>query len=132
MKPKYRGVTPALDPRPPYNESRESCQMTRVAPATDLFSKAVPPGSFCWRDLEAPCGEKYSTLWHKLPNGNVGCIPIEPVPMSAKPIWAHGDPPRCHTWNLTNGDMDKPTLSPSVHARGSWHGWFRAGRMESV
>lgn len=30
------------------------------------------------------------------------------------------------TWN---GDIDKPTLSPSVHTVGVWHGWVRDGQL---
>jgi hypothetical protein len=30
-----------------------------------------------------------------------------------------------------DGNMDKPTLAPSVHLPGRWHGWFRAGRVVS-
>lgn len=30
-----------------------------------------------------------------------------------------------------DGKEDRPTLTPSVHYIGRWHGWFRAGRMES-
>jgi hypothetical protein len=28
-----------------------------------------------------------------------------------------------------NGDQDKPTLKPSLHAVGDWHGWVRDGKM---
>ena len=28
-----------------------------------------------------------------------------------------------------NGDKEKPTLSPSVHTIGYWHGWIRDGRL---
>ena len=28
-----------------------------------------------------------------------------------------------------NGDEDKPTLTPSVHAHGHWHGWVRDGML---
>lgn len=30
------------------------------------------------------------------------------------------------TW-YWNGDRDKPTLTPSLHAVGIWHGWLRDG-----
>lgn len=113
-------------------ENRDSCPMTLVAPSFNFHGDDVPAGVFCWREIEAPCGEKYRVIWHKLPGGSVGCIPIEPVPMSAKPHWAHGSPPRCHTWQWISGPENAPNLIPSVHARGRWHGWFRSGRMESV
>lgn len=28
-----------------------------------------------------------------------------------------------------DGDRERPTLSPSLHAVGIWHGWVRAGRL---
>lgn len=34
------------------------------------------------------------------------------------------------TWNW-NGSLDKPTLHPSVHHRGHWHGWLKNGVWES-
>ena len=41
-----------------------------------------------------------------------------------------GDPggPRIWGWD---GDQDKPTLTPSISAPGQWHGFLRAGRLES-
>jgi len=33
-------------------------------------------------------------------------------------------------WQLS-GTVDKPTLSPSLHWVGIWHGWLRNGRLES-
>lgn len=32
------------------------------------------------------------------------------------------------TWD---GNRERPTLSPSIHAVGHWHGYLRAGRFES-
>lgn len=28
-----------------------------------------------------------------------------------------------------NGDREKPTLEPSIHTHGHWHGWVRNGEM---
>lgn len=36
--------------------------------------------------------------------------------------------PRVWGWN---GDEEKPTLTPSIHAPNQWHGFLRAGRLES-
>ena len=30
-----------------------------------------------------------------------------------------------------DGNLDKPTLTPSIHHVGVWHGYMRAGRLES-
>lgn len=65
----------------------------------------------------------------RLPNGSLCTLPIG---TGTKPV----EPDR-HTW-LWDGNREKPTLSPSVWhdpRSGSvheWHGWIRAGRMESV
>jgi len=34
----------------------------------------------------------------------------------------------CWEWD---GNREAPTLSPSVHRPGTWHGFIRAGRLES-
>lgn len=36
--------------------------------------------------------------------------------------------PRVWGWD---GDEEKPTITPSIHAPGEWHGFLRAGRLES-
>lgn len=33
-------------------------------------------------------------------------------------------------WSLS-GTQEAPTLSPSLHWVGMWHGWLRSGRLES-
>jgi hypothetical protein len=79
-----------------------------------------PVGSFCIRD----CTDndhfydlKWKHIWLKLPNGTVSAIDLNGSPR--QPCW-HWD-----------GNEDKPTLAPSVHHLGGWHGYVRAGRMES-
>lgn len=49
--------------------------------------------------------------------GHVGHLAFEPDP---SPSWQ---------WD---GNLEKPTLSPSVWQPGHWHGWLRAGVWESV
>lgn len=36
-----------------------------------------------------------------------------------------------HSWEW-DGNEDKPTLTPSVHAVGVWHGWIREGVMSEA
>lgn len=48
--------------------------------------------------------------------GNTGGLKIRPAP---SPSW---------DWD---GNLDAPTLSPSVHHVGHWHGWLRNGIWES-
>ncbi len=44
-------------------------------------------------------------------------------------IQPHSTPGR-PSWSLS-GDPDRPTLSPSLHLVGHWHGWMREGRFVS-
>src|SRR5574343_915858 len=39
------------------------------------------------------------------------------------------DPNEHWQWD---GNRDYPTLTPSLHWEGVWHGWLRAGKLESV
>ena len=48
--------------------------------------------------------------------------------MDCKPTTRDSEPAAEWTWD---GNEDAPTLTPSVHHVGAWHGWIRAGRMES-
>ena len=38
------------------------------------------------------------------------------------------DPNTGHSWSW-DGNEEAPTLSPSLHAVGVWHGWVREGRL---
>lgn len=92
----------------------DSCEMIRVADEDAVYDG--PPGSFFIETLAS--GQR--VMWHKLPDGNVGLLRLRPVvDGDAHPSWQ---------WD---GNEEKPTLSPSVHLPGRWHGWFRNGRMES-
>lgn len=92
-----------------------SCDMTRQA--DDDAALEGPPGSFCI-ELTAS-GQR--VMWFVLPNGESGVINLRPVieANAAHPSWE---------WD---GNEDKPTLQPSVHLPGRWHGFFTAGRMVS-
>ncbi len=41
-----------------------------------------------------------------------------------------GGPGGHRVWGW-DGNADKPTLTPSIHARGEWHGFMTAGRLVS-
>lgn len=90
-----------------------SCDMVRVS--SDDAVQDGPPGAFYIETFEG--GQR--VMWHKLPDGNVGWLRLRPLVAGEHPSWE---------WD---GNQDKPTLTPSVHLPGRWHGWFRDGRMES-
>lgn len=96
--------------------SKASCDMTRVSNDEAVFDGE--PGSFCIQTLAN--GQR--VMWHKLPDGNAGMLRL-------KPMVDEGDSSPSWQWD---GNEEKPTLSPSVHLPGRWHGWFRKGRMVSV
>lgn len=93
----------------------DSCDMIRCG--SEEAVEAGPPGSFFIETFAS--GHK--GMWHRLPDGNYGYLALRPVaPGQEKhPSWQ---------WD---GNEDKPTLHPSVHLPGRWHGWFTAGRMVS-
>ena len=41
-----------------------------------------------------------------------------------------GEPGGARVWGW-DGNEEKPTLTPSIHAPGEWHGYLRNGRLES-
>lgn len=78
----------------------------------------LDPGDFYFR-----VDERGQHMFHTcLPNGTGLAIPLRPL---VDPQINGG-----HSWEW-DGNSDKPTLSPSINAQGIWHGWVRAGRMES-
>lgn len=100
--------------------NRESVDARYVAPAfwRDSFSQ-LQPGDFTILSEGDP---KIDVLVAKLPGGHFAKCPIEG--------------PYAWQWN---GDLNQPSLSPSVKVTGfdagvraeRWHGWLRNGRWES-
>lgn len=63
-----------------------------------------------------PNGQRY--LWLACPGD---CQMVSPLPI--RPHAGSGA-----SWELS-GTPEAPTLSPSVHHVGCWHGWLRAGEL---
>jgi hypothetical protein len=83
--------------------------------AKDLWD--LEPGEFFFsRQL----GQMYFNC--ALPSGAACRIPIRPL---IDPKVNGG-----HSWEW-NGNIESPTLSPSIHLVGHWHGYVTAGRMVS-
>lgn len=98
----------------------DSCDMLPVESVEAVENG--PPGAFYIETIE---GHRW--LHHNLPSGHYGAIalrPTAPVELSAYPA---RNP---HSWEW-DGNAERPTLIPSVHLPGVWHGWFTAGRMVS-
>ncbi|MBM2294691.1 hypothetical protein JQX09_22505 [Sulfitobacter pseudonitzschiae] len=83
--------------------------------------KTEAPGSIF---VNHPNGAQLAQLWFYCPCG-CGDLSMIDVGHKFKP---DGDRP---TWDW-NGEMSRPTLSPSVHNLNcGWHGWLRDGYWES-
>jgi hypothetical protein len=94
------------------SENRDSCDMVKRDSADAVV--AGEPGGFFIEQRDE--GEWWISL--RLPDGSYNDLPIKLGP----------DTGRGWVWD---GNQDKPTLFPSVHCIGNWHGWIRGGRMES-
>ena len=96
-----------------------------------LVRECKSPGNFVWlvsgfRDEPGKAwshrpiaeGERPTHLWLIEPDGRAAKIAIRPEVQLNGASWE---------WD---GDLEKPTLSPSINAgKGGWHGWLRAGEM---
>ncbi|MDZ4289421.1 MAG: DUF6527 family protein [Prosthecobacter sp.] len=71
------------------------------------------PGDFCFDD-------EYSHLYIWLP----GCCGPDALRIQ------RGSPGGDRVWGW-NGEIELPTLSPSIHAPGQWHGYLKSGNLES-
>lgn len=106
-----------------------SCDMRRITEPGEGDWAKVQPGDFWWGTEAVDLAGKryeYRTMWAKWPDGCMACLPIEPVAPEVK-----ASPYARPTWKF-DGNLERPTLTPSVHHIGHWHGWVRAGRMQSV
>lgn len=108
-----------------------SCAMHRIADPSEGPETSwdlVLPGDFWFGDEVATVGEteyRYRVMWAKYPDGCMACLPLD-MPDEVKNAGS-----RRASWKF-DGNLERPTLTPSVHHIGHWHGWVRAGRMESV
>jgi hypothetical protein len=81
----------------------------------DEFCRRLEPGSF-WVGEPDSDGER--SFWYVCPCGCGRRAPLT-VGENFKPA----DRP---SWNW-NGSLEAPTLTPSVHHVGHWHGWLTDG-----
>lgn len=97
-------------------------EVTLPAPVKAQFiadwPEIAPAGAFT---LTVDSTGRLSSMIYSCPCGcgNQGCLrfrPLDPAdPATNKASWEF------------NGDKDAPTLSPSVHHVGHWHGWLQQG-----
>ncbi len=83
-----------------------------------MNTRRVPVGDPC-----KEVGDFYIT-----PDRSAIVIRLPPpasIPAARLSLVANDDGPH---WTLTGTD-DAPTLEPSIHDVGRWHGWLRAGKL---
>lgn len=87
----------------------------------EIDSDHPQAGQFCY--VVNAAGEKVG-LQSCLPNAGDHGDPSWGVTM----FKGYGTPNHEWTWD---GNIEKPTLKPSIHRVGHWHGWLRSGRFVS-
>ena len=105
------------------NYNKQSVALRRVVPSREVMPEQQP-GDFCW-DFDAEyLGGKREDEQHFL----YLCLPGE---TRWSPIQVRkGTPGGERVWGW-DGNEDQPTVTPSIHWVGHWHGYLRAGRLES-
>lgn len=110
------------------SENRDSVDARRIPSPAYREPGSVNPGDFAWEfdfthfEHGAKETDLDLTLYICLP-GERMWSPIHvrrgPTPASDR-VWG---------WD---GNFDKPTVTPSIHHPGLWHGYLTAGRFQSV
>lgn len=95
----------------------------------EFFSGEEHPtiGWFFWKDIVREVDgkkERCRGIFARYPDGSAAHLPVRPVPAPLKDV--NGG----HSW-AWDGNEESPTLTPSVHIFGCWHGWVRGGVMVS-
>lgn len=124
------GMNPSRVRRDESEYNKDSCQMRHVFEC-DFFNGDSKPrdtrGWFFWKDIVRTIDgveHRCRGIFARYPDGSAAHLPVRPVPEQMKDL--NGG----HSW-AWNGDLNRPTLTPSVHIVGSWHGWIRDGHMQS-
>jgi hypothetical protein len=82
-------------------------------------------------ELTVPGSFEYTRVGDRFPGGMIYTCPCgcgHQGSLMFRPVPAQYPPHPSWEWD---GNMDAPTLSPSVHHVGHWHGWLRNGIWES-
>lgn len=108
-----------MDVKPEAQENKESIPARRVHRPEDV----VKPGDFFFWHVDYKDGKPHSgfcKLW----------LPGDTKAGDSIPFQLGESPSDKHTWGW-NGDFDKPSFYPSIWHRGVWHGYMKAGFLES-
>lgn len=104
-----------MTPTPRYGHAPIRMRRMRDEDAIDVL------GDFAWDVTEN--GDRYLlfTVPRPLPDQPKGWI-FNRLPVRQGP----NDPGKYWGWD---GNEESPTLTPSIHAIGHWHGWIRSGML---
>ncbi|HWA07934.1 MAG TPA: DUF6527 family protein [Opitutaceae bacterium] len=91
----------------------ESCDCRKVAD----YDAVERPGDFYFQKVEGMEGETQIHLM--LPSHTFICLGVARGSSATPKVWG---------WD---GNEEKPTLEPSIHTIGHWHGYLRNGRLQS-
>lgn len=113
-------------------ESRVSVDAFACATLDEFFEATDAGRAGAFHIVEIP-GDSFSTplahpapyIWLALPSPSPSGIDHVRLPMKPAPP---NDVGASWSWD---GNREKPTLTPSIHCIGVWHGFLRAGRFES-
>ena len=81
----------------------------------DSLNETGQAGDWYLDDVPQP-----ELIWIWIPKAGVTIWELSPHCDGYHPCWK---------WD---GNRDAPTLTPSLHLVGTWHGWMKNGRLESV
>lgn len=91
---------------------------------SDVRTEPVKAQRF--EDIDAVAGQagafEYYKAGERYPAGMIYCCPCGCGATGSLAFRPHASP----SWDW-DGDVDAPTLSPSVHHVGHWHGWLKEG-----
>ena len=98
----------------------EPIAMRQVSPPQ--YSSIERPGDYYIKPAD-PTDPELHHLGLGLPTAGVQAFTFSEIK-----IKTNGDPKREHHWGW-DGNKERPTLTPSVHAVGHWHGYVRDGSL---
>lgn len=95
------------------NYNKQSADLRPVPNPLPVDHK-TQPGDFSWN-------EDFTVIYVCLPcDKHMDAIHVQ-----------RGGPGGSRVWGW-DGNKDKPTLTPSIHYLGHWHGYLNAGRLQSL
>lgn len=103
------------------NYSKLSCDCRRLPGDTFPKDSELRVGDFIWGKPEA---DNHRTLYIIMPGRDAARLRPDAIHVCL------GSSPGARIW-AWDGNEDKPTLQPSLHWVGDWHGFLLGGQLKS-